>query len=234
MHEKIALNARSLNETHAKYVDKLYVKDLVKDDVKVAKVIRVLKDPNDFHSSDINSNHILKSRHGSGQNIDLARIQDEDIPEVKRFMRIHNHKYGDPIKEPQYQHIPVGFYIEEKIRDVYHGISSHAATFMIRCIRGRPICIGIKLNKSAGSSNYLYTPNWKQLTNITPELDPPKDLRVMLNTAAKLSKQFRFVRMDFYQGMDGVYLSEFTFSPSGGRKVFSDQIERWMSQFWDY
>lgn len=233
MHEKIFKYALTLNQTHAKYADKLGVKELVKDYVKVAKVIKILEHPNDINVNDLNPNHILKSRHGCGQNIDLATVTEDDIPKIKQFIQKYNRKYGHPITEPHYRHIPVGFFIEEKMNDAYHGVSSHAATFMIRCVRGRPICVGVYLNKSENSNNYLYNTNWKQLTNYQPELEPPKDYKLMLDTAAKLSKQFTFVRMDFYQGIDGVYLSEYTFSPSGGHKVFSDSIEQWMSQFWN-
>lgn len=100
--------------------------------------------------------------------------------------------------QSHYSYIPIGFYIEEKIEDLYHDVSSHATTFMFRCFHGEPKCVGVIVNKEDRSPNYLYTIDWNQITHYKPELDPPRDYTKMIEIARKLSKPFPFVRLDLY------------------------------------
>ena len=45
----------------------------------------------------------------------------------------------------------------------------------------------------------------------------------MINYSKQLSKEFVFVRVDFYEINNTVYLSELTFSPSNGRMNFKNK-----------
>ena len=229
---KIREYSKTLGPYHSKFTDKVAVKGLIKDSslLKTAKLIKVLKNPTDLSKDDLNPYHILKARHGCGLNVDLATIQPDQIPEIIEFMKQNNKKYIINQYEQHYKHIEPGFFIEEKVNDLYNGVSSKAAVFMFRCIHGKPISIGIKMSND--SVNYLYTPDWKQLTEFKSELDKPRDYDIMLKVCDTYAKQFPFVRLDLYQGNDGVYLSEFTFTPSGGNKVFSTAIEKQMGSFW--
>ena len=47
-----------------------------------------------------------------------------------------------------------------------------------------------------------------------------------------LSKPFEFVRIDLYIGIDGIYFSEFTFTPRDGKQEFSDEIELQFGKYW--
>lgn len=58
-------------------------------------------------------------------------------------------------------------------------------------------------------------------------LEKPKHFDKMLEIANKLAKPFPFVRVDFYEDGDRVYVGELTFYPGGGYEGF-DPIE------WDY
>ena len=232
--EKIYLYKNILNEKHAKYTDKLSAKEIVKgvcgDKIKVAKVIRVLKDFKDLDQNDLNPKHIIKSAHGSGWNIDIR--ENTDIERCKSLLGSWNRCYSE--SEKQYKYIKPVFYIEEKINDKILGDTGEAIVYMIRCIRGEPISIGIKYK---GYMNN-YDINWNPIDTSSPKI--PFDLLLdddkfddLLYYASELSKPFEFVRMDFYLSNTDIYFSEFTFTPNAGKQVFKGEVEYTLGKLWD-
>lgn len=99
-------------------------------------------------------------------------------------------------------------------------------TYMVRCIKGEPVSLGVKYK------NYInnYTLNWTDLIKqkIQFKINKPEELEI----SRKLSKPFEFVRMDYFIGTDGVYFSEYTFTPNGGRPVFPNDLEYSLGKLW--
>ena len=55
----------------------------------------------------------------------------------------------------------------------------------------------------------------------------------MKKYAEILSKPFEFVRIDFFiDRKNDIYFSEFTFTPLGGKKYYSDEIELKLGKLW--
>ena len=54
----------------------------------------------------------------------------------------------------------------------------------------------------------------------------------IINISTKLSKPFEFVRIDLYIGIDGIYFSEFTFTPRNGKQEFTDEKEIEFGKYW--
>ena len=52
------------------------------------------------------------------------------------------------------------------------------------------------------------------------KFDKPKNLQTMVNLAERLSKNFPFVRVDFYNINGVIYFGELTFYPSSGYTRF--------------
>ena len=232
--EKIYIYRSFLNEYHSQYTDKLAVKKIVKDicgdKIKVAKVIKILKNWNDIEPNDLNPKYIIKAAHGSGWNIDIK--ENIDINMCKSLLGSWNRCYST--LEKQYTYIKPVFYIEEKINDKILGTTGEAIVYMIRCIKGKPISIGIKYK---GYMNN-YDINWKCIDSQSQKI--PFDLLLddikfdeMLHYASILSKPFEFVRMDFYLSQTDIYFSEFTFTPNAGKQVFTKEIEYTLGKLWD-
>jgi len=55
------------------------------------------------------------------------------------------------------------------------------------------------------------------------KIKKPKNFNLMLNYSKKLSAKFVFVRIDFYEINNKLYLSEMTFSPSNTLMKFKNQ-----------
>jgi hypothetical protein len=230
-YKKIRIYSKTLTAHHSNYVDKINAKQLAKEqcpEIEVAPIIRILANHEDIHLSDINTNHILKSAHGCGWNHAFTSQAELDI--IKTKLVSWNKKYKSDSNEPQYQYIEPRFYIEEKIEDSILGQTSKAIVYMVRCIRGEPVSIGVSHERKMNH----YDINWKPISspNIKIHIPKPKNLEKLIQFARELSKPFEFVRMDFYLSSDNIYLSEYTFTPAGGNPVLSDHLEYSLGAKW--
>jgi len=103
LYEKIQYYKDHLNEAYIPYVDKLESKRIVKEvlgeQIEVARLVRILESPNDIHETDISSNYLLKSSHGCGWNIDLAKAPP--IVSIQKTLQGWNRPYH-PEYEPHY------------------------------------------------------------------------------------------------------------------------------------
>lgn len=133
--------------------------------------------------------------------------------------------------ESHYKYIRPRFFIEEKICDLTKGITGSATVYMIRCIYNKPYTIGVVDKK--GGYNLMYDISWNKVIPSRHNAARPLKLDKMLELAERLSVLFEFVRVDFYIGTDNeLYFSEFTFTPSGGNRIFSEELEMEMGRPW--
>lgn len=223
--EKSKVYGLQLKDKEGLYSDKLEAKEIAKSyNLKVAKTVRILEGPNDIKISDINPNHILKSTHGSGWNIDLH--DEKNLDKIKKKLRMWNKIYN-PVLEPHYKYIKPRFFIEEKIEDKIK--SDYLITYRFRCIRG--ICIAIRI--TVYDKKYDYFPDWTPMKkNPEPALEKPVEINELLEIAQKMASEFEFVRIDLYLGKDGIYFSEYTFTPNVYEQIYSDSIEKELGLLW--
>jgi hypothetical protein len=232
--EKINIYKSFLNEHHSKYTDKLLAKNIVKeicgDKIQVAKVIKILKNHTDLDQIDLDPRYIIKATHGSGWNINIK--ENTNISSCKSLLGSWNRHYSET--EKQYTYLKPMFYIEEKIDDKILGETGEAIVYMIRCIHGKPITIGIKYKDFMNN----YDIDWKPICSNSNKI--PFDLQLndskfddMIYYASLLSKSFEFVRMDFHLSKTDIYFSEFTFTPNAGKQVFTKEVEYTLGKLWD-
>jgi hypothetical protein len=234
--EKLKLYKDTLNGSYAPYVDKLEAKRIVKemcgDQIQVAKLVRVLSGPDDITEEDMNPAWMIKSSHGCGWNININ--ETTTVEECKAKLRSWNKVYVSGAGEPQYSYIQPRFYIEEKVPDIRFGINGEALLYRFHCIKGKPVVASVSNNKLQSN----YDMNWKQIEQciISPNLpypvEKPACYQELVELAKILSAPFEFVRVDFYLGTDGIYFSEWTFSPAGGNRRFSFSLEKKLGALW--
>ena len=114
-------------------------------------------------------------------------------------------------------------------------LSDDMGIYKVDCYNGKPKFI--RAYKKIPKQNYkignIYDLNWN-LTDIETGLrnikrDPnitfkkPKRLKKMLEYSKKLSKEFAFVRVDFYIHNNKIYLSELTFTTSNIKMPYRDK-----------
>ena len=222
LYEKSRIYGMQLGDKEAFYSDKLAIKDIM--NIKIAPIVKVLSNINDISSKDINPNHILKATHGSGWNIDLAGVKN--IALIKEKLKLWNRPYN-VLKEPHYKYIRPRFIIEEKLKDKNH--PNYLIAYRFRCIRGVPIAIRVSVEDKL----YDYFPDWSPMKdNPEPNLARPEELEEMLKIAENLSNPFEFVRIDLYLTIDGIYFSEYTFTPNCYEQIYYDSIEIELGKLW--
>ena len=230
LYTKINFYKSILNQSYAQYVDKLLVKNKVKEilgtKIEVANVVKIIKNINELKESDLCDNYLIKSTHGSGWNIDLK--EEKNIEKIKQILNTWNKIY-DNYNENQYKYIEPRFFIEEKIEDKIVGKTGNAIVYMFRCIHGEPVTIGVKYKDNQN----IYDIDWKLLhKKLKIEINKPENLDEMLNISRQLSKIFEFVRIDLYLSKDKIYFSEYTFTPNGAVKFYNEKKEIELGKMW--
>ena len=227
--EKIFIYKMLLDERHALYTDKIEAKRIAeRHGVKVAKLIRVLNNPDDITTDDLNDGWILKSSHACQQNIWLH--DGLDLDEIKQSLHLWNKPFT-AMNEPHYKYIEPRFFIEERIRDKYLGTAG-SLVYMIRCIYGSPIPI-LRVRYNGKSNTYDF--DWKLLEPAGLEfpIEKPVQMDRMIQLASTMARQFEFVRIDFYvDDKDEIYFSEYTFTPNGGYPIGSNHLDVLATKYW--
>jgi len=247
--QKVRFTMNKFNENFSPYVDKLNAKELANkicgNELKIPKVIRILNGPNDIKESDINSNYIIKGAHGCNFNLNIEPNKKYNIDEVKRRLNNFNKTFGNGM-ETQYSYLKPKFFIEEKIEDKIYGKDGNAICYMLECIHGVPRTFVPYLKSTNQQRNFLFNDD-KTLYPIEMNYEKfdqkflflkqfefgEKNVKRMYDLACKLSKNFEFVRIDFYLGKnDDIYFSEFTFSPSAGLQNYPMWVETKLGKLW--
>lgn len=229
LYKKIFFYRGFLGPIHAEYTDKLKAKEIVKSicgsRIKIAEVVRMLSGPSDLQKEDIQNNHFIKATHGSGWLIDCA--QETNLKENKAWLKRWNCIYSK--EERQYTFLQPRFFIEKKIHCAYLGGGGKALDIKVNCFYGKVVFLSIQTPDK--KRNY-YLPDG---TEVLPPEFPykrPNEMDELLELASALSKPFEYVRMDFYIAVDGIYFSEFTFTPKNGERRIPEELELEFGKMW--
>ena len=94
--------------------------------------------------------------------------------------------------------------------------------YKLFCFNGEPYCVYVAQDHFGkdGSHISFYDLDWNKLDvrygkHILGDAEKPKHFDQMVEIAKKLSKGFPFVRVDFFDTDEHVYVAELTFAPGG-------------------
>ena len=204
--------------------DKYLVRDWVKEKIGEQYLIPLLGVYDKFEEIDFDklpNQFVIKCNHGSAMNIivkDKSKLDLNDAKEkLDKWMNTNfAFKYGF---ELHYRDIEPKIIIEQYMDDGTGDLKDYKYT----CFDGKPEFIWIDSDRHTVHKRNLYDLNWKQLpykvnskydTFKSPE--KPDCLEKMTELAAKLSKGFPYVRVDFYIINNKIYFGEMTFTSSSG------------------
>lgn len=222
------------SELKTKCADKIAVHEFCKKtlgkDIAVP-IIKIWKSADEINFDELPQKFVIKCNHGSGYNCivkDKSTADIEDIKhKVKKWLKENYMMRGGEI---HYCNIKPHVYVEQFLE------FTHEYQFL--CFNGTPLfcqVISNRFDKARVANNFhtmdfkfvdicnLYFPN-----NVNVIDEKPKTFESMQNYAQKLSKEFIFVRVDFYSIDDVVYLSEMTFTPGNGRIKFRNETHNKM------
>lgn len=217
--------------------DKFAVKDYVKETIGEEYFVPTIAswdDPDDIDFDALPNQFVLKVNWSSGYNIIVKDKSQLDIPQTRETLK----KWMKPDRNSYYQFFNWGFkhakpvvYAEEYLEQ----IAGQVYDYKFFTFSGEVKALFIATDRSSESVtfdffdrdfNYLpFTYGHTRHANPLPE--KPKNYEKMVELAEKLAKPFPFVRVDFYEVGDTIYLGEMTFYSGGGLLPF-EPLE------WDY
>lgn len=217
--------------------DKYLVRDWIKEKIGeqyLNKLYGVWDDADDIDFDKLPNAFALKVNNGSGRNIivkDKSQI-DQDIVR-RRLNEWKNNNYAFQFFELQYKDIVPKITCEAYLE----GMAESLYDYNIYCFHGEPEYIWcIKGSHKPDCQASFYTKNWEMMpfsfgypkdNVLAPR---PANLDKMLELSRVLSKDFKHVRVDWYNLPDGrVLFGEMTFTTWGGMYHF--EPEEWDTYF---
>lgn len=216
------LNIYDANPWKSVCADKVLVKDYAKDilgeDIGVP-TLKVWDKVDDVNFSVLPERFVIKCNHGSGMNAIVRDKSATNEQDVKNKLR---------------QWMNVDFAFQNGFESHYHWINrkvfaeqmigegrGELIDYKFWCFNGKPQFYTINDGNGHGQWMKFYDMDQNLLNYkrrdfmFEPNFDikQPKTFQMMKEYANKLSSEFKFIRIDFYEYNDKVYLGEFTFTP---------------------
>ncbi len=245
-----------------KYRIKEYAKNLA---IKTAKLLFVTTNPNDIPFDTLPTKYLIKANHASEWNIACIDSQlyyfgygddlistdgtliKNDMSNTKKLSQEEvinictswlNTEYSP--QEWGYQDIPRVIIIEEMLESIDNKeLKDYKMYTFCGVVKAIDVCSpSIRKNDEM----FLVDTNWKQFeltidesNKPNYEIAKPKNFDTMLEYAHMIGKDFDFLRTDFFETKDGVYLSEITLYPSTGddnTPTLCPIFNKWLASFW--
>ncbi len=210
--------------------DRLLAKEYVKQNIpelKVAKVFQIADSFNELDFSKCPENFIIKTNHACKSGIyieDKNRITTSEYKQLTQYynkvLKINYAYYG--VLELQYKNIVPKVYTEEFLSFDSKTVFKE---YQVYCFNGNPIFINIDGPNGAA----FYDSNWNAVEYsiyVKPdriEFPTNSNKQKIIDYSKKISQDFIFVRIDFFEVNDILYFAEATFTPLMGDVILSPE-----------
>lgn len=198
-------------------------------------MLGVWSDAKEIDFNSLPDQFVLKCNHGCGYNIIVRNKTTLDIENAREQLNQWLlEDYSGNVSEIHYKDIKPHRIICEQYLTTEANESS-VIDYKLMCFNGIPhfFFVAYNRNEMGDASFCTFSLEWKQLFYIFKEkkvnIPKPKSLDKMLNYAKILSKDFPFVRVDFYDIKGMPLLGEMTFTPYGNLLTYfkPDVIEKY-------
>ncbi len=228
--------------------DKFLVRDFIRKKIGEKYLIPLLYHTDKIDKLDLHkfkTPFIIKTNHGSGQNIIIKNKEDIDKKEItEKFKTWLNTNYYYFSKEWQYKNIKPQVLIEKLLLNEKGQIPED---YKFHCFHGKVEFIQVITDRFGDKKMGFFNTNWKLLPfilsprennlpidKINKNIKKPKNLKEMIKISETLSKEFDYVRVDLYSLKNRIYFGELTFShgagfasffPSKYDRIFGDKLK---------
>lgn len=171
---------------------------------------------------------VLKCTHGCGFNIICKDKSELNIEDAKSKLNKWLHTdFGAEAGEIQYSKIKPKIICEEFLDALDTDVP---IDYKIHCFNGKPKFVLACVDRYKDLSLLFYDFEWNRLEYQSKsyysekKATKPKNLNEMIDISKKIAKDFKFVRVDFFEIEGKVYIGELTFTPNAGRiKYINDE-----------
>lgn len=220
---RLKLSADGRSPLRARVTDKEFVKDYVAQKLGpgfTAETYTVLKTEDQIRGYDYPADCVIKATHDSGGVI----IRRNSSPiDMAKLIQLFKSNYYWVKREPNYQHLQPKIIVEELLQQDGKDVPQDYKVF---CFGGVPAFIQVDDDRFSGHKRTFFSTAWRVLPFLmnypasAQVPGKPAGLSTMLDMSRKLSKDFSFVRVDFYQAGDRVVVGELTNVPEAGLVTF--------------
>lgn len=208
-----------------KCADKIQLHDYCKE--KIGKdlcipILKIYNSVNEINWNELPSSFVMKCNHGSGMNI---IVKDKSKLNIERTKASLNRFMKDDFAfhvsyEMHYHDIPHKIFVEEYKCDEKQ--QSSLLDYKFWCFNGVPKFYTINDGNGHGSmaSFHMDGSPFNEITRTdfrkAGNFSKPINFDQMVEYSKILSRDFKFVRVDFYEIKGQLYLGELTFTPGAG------------------
>lgn len=209
--------------------DKILVRDWVKEKIGekyLKRVIGIYDKYEDIKFTGFPMEFVIKTNHGCKMQV---LVIEGGVPkpyfkeQFNNYLKI-NYAYKSGY-EMQYENIKPRIFVEEYIKN-----TNELFEYLIFCFNGEPKLILFASGKRNEIQNCtMFDTEWNNLhfnyggMLHKEEIPRPENFDKMLKIARKLSKDFKFVRVDLHNVDGKIYFGEMTFTPASGYMKFSER-----------
>ena len=216
--DKLAwLNIYDTNPLKTKCADKIkiheYCKEKLGKDICIP-ILHVYDKVEDINWEELPEQFVMKCNHGSGMNIivkDKKKLNIEDAKRKLNYWMDDNFALRNGF-EAHYYDIDRKIFVEEYKEDGHTTLHD----YKFWCYNGEPKIYTINDGNGHGDIMYYRMDDSEWNLYEVPHHDDyikPSKFDEMVSIAKKLCEPFKFVRVDFYEIDNEVYLGELTFTP---------------------
>ena len=223
------------NPLMTKCADKIGVRDYIREKIGeeyLVPIIGIYKTPDEIDFETLPNQFVMKVNWGSGQNIIVTDKSKLDVKKAKaqlaEWLKPESNHYYDFL-EWCYKDIEPKIIIEEFIEE----LDGSLYDYKFFCCNSEPKFLFVGIDRQTDLKFNFYDIDWnllpfKQHYEVSSKkINPPQNFDKMKKLAQILSKDFPFVRVDFFEVKGKVYFGELTFYHFNGTEVFEPDE-------WDY
>lgn len=206
-----------------KILMKEYVYNILGENIAPSTLF-VYNNTNEIEWDKLPSKFVIKCNHDCGSVV-ICRDKS-NFNKEKCILKLNKYMSIDPTFnigfESHYHWINRKILIEELLEDAQHNILKD---YKFICINGNPIYCQVLSDRFTPTFHCNYYDmdfNFVNISRIDIKNNPnlldkkPNNFDLMIKYSKILSSTFKFVRVDFYEVNNKVYLGELTFTPAGG------------------
>lgn len=209
-------------------VDKYAVRDYVEEQIGTSylnTLFGVYKNEEEIDFDALPQQFVLKGTHGADMILICENKLDFNIAAAKKKMKKWlSTNFYELWGEHAYNHVLPQIICEQYLANENENA---LVDYKFHCFHGEPKHIQIDRNRFIDHTLNFYDLEWNRLPfglwypQSEEDLPKPENLNVMVDLARKLAKNFKFVRIDFYNIKGRIYFGEMTFYPCNGFGVFT-------------
>lgn len=209
------LSDDALSPLRGYITDKVYVKDYIK--LKVGEEyavpnLAVFSCVEEFNAYEIPDSCCIKPAHASGEYILRKHGEEIDKELIRSWFKLNYYRNW---REIYYKYLPPRVIVEPLVFN-----SENIDDYKAYCFNGVVKFFLVIQDRESGFPKEIFlSSDWKSLDISTAnretiqKFERPNNLKKMLEIATILSKDFEFIRVDFYNDGNDIYVGELTNCP---------------------